>query len=686
MSFTIAVDIGGTFTDLLGYDDETGETVSAKTSTTPADFARAIDHCFRKIRPQPSDVQTFVHGSTVAINTVVEHKGARTALVVTKGTRDVYGIGRGNRPDAYDIWFHRPRPLVPRRLTFEVEERLGPDGVARTPFNESQATEVAARVAESQVEAVAVCLLHSWHNPVHERRMGELLRAALPDAYVTLSHDILREYGEYERMSTTVLNAYIGPTIRTYVEALERMLTDKGFAGELLIMQSNGGVMTPSAARTQPVATLESGPVAGFIAAAHVGSRLGHGNVIAFDMGGTTAKTNVVRDGKPQMAHGYHIGGYVTGHPMALPVVDTVEVGSGGGSIAVADASSGLRVGPRSAGAVPGPACYGQGGLEPTVTDANVVLGRIDPQQFLGGEMPLSLELARAAIQQRVAEPLGLSVEAAALAVVKIAVLNMSLAVRQVSVERGYDPRDFAMVAFGGAGPLHAVEVARALHIPTIIIPNFPGQFSAAGMLVADLRYDYVRTYYALLDRSDFAALHQIALELAATAQPRLDDLHAEGTEMRYWLDVRYSGQDSSIAVPVHIDTFARADRSGVRAAFNEMHQRAFGYHDPDHAVEIVSVRLAATARRSGTVPTAEPRVSQRNPQAVPSTTSGSPRMVWFEQAIECGVYRRDELIGGTQIAGPAVVQEYASTTLVFPGDRLEVVPTGELLIHLKGA
>ena len=684
MGFTIAVDIGGTFTDLLGHDDETGEIVSAKTSTTPVDLALAIERCFEKIAPAPHEVGTFVHGSTVAINTVIEHKGARTALVVTKGTRDVYGIGRGNRPDAYDIWFHRPRPLVPRHLTFEIEERLGPDGSVRTPVDDGHARDVAQRIAASDVSAVAVCLLHSWNNPAHEQRMGGLLREALPGAYITLSHDILREYGEYERMSTTVLNAYIGPRIRSYIDELERRLNSRGFSGELLIMQSNGGVMTPSAARTQPVATLESGPVGGFIAAAHVGARLGHANVIAFDMGGTTAKTNVVRDGAPQMAHGYHIGGYATGHPMTLPVVDTVEVGSGGGSIASADPLGGLRVGPQSAGAEPGPACYGRGGADPTVTDANVVLGRIDPNSFLGGEMPLDVEAARAAIHRCVAEPLGLSIEAAALAVVKIAVLNMSLAVRQVSVERGYDPRDFAMLAFGGAGPLHAIEVARTLHIPRIIIPNFPGQFSAAGMLVADLRYDYVRTYYKALDRSDFGELHRIAEDLVTAARPRLDQVHAASVEWRHSLDVRYAGQDSSIPVPIELAMLARGERASVTNAFNEIHQRMFGYHDRDQPLEIVSVRLAAIAKRR------DPAVAERPIGVLDETQLPTRpiavRPVWFEDATDCAVYDRARLSPAMHIVGPAVVQEYASTTLLFPGDRLAVTPTGELLIHLKDA
>ena len=689
MALTVAVDIGGTFTDLLGYDDRTGRLISAKRSTTPADFTRAIQDCLARVAAPPRDVETFIHGSTVAINTVIERTGARTALVVTRGTRDVYAIGRGNRPDAYDIWFTRPRPLVPRHLTFEVNERLGADGAVRVPFDDAQAAGVVARVKASGVDAVAVCFLHSWNNPAHERRMGELLRAAMPDAYVTLSHEILREYGEYERTSTTVLNAYIGPRISAYLDELDRRLRGDGFTGELLIMQSNGGVMSRPVARALPAATLESGPVGGFIAAARVGARLGYRHIIAFDMDGTTAKTNLVRHGEPQMAHGYHIGGYATGLPMTLPVVDTVEIGAGGGSIAKADALGGLRVGPDSAGAEPGPACYGRGGVEPTVTDANVVLGRIDPHGFLGGEMTLDVEAARTAIR-RVAAPLGVSEVAAALAIVEIAVMNMSLAVRQVSVERGCDPRDFALLAFGGAGPLHAADVARALHIPTVVVPAFPGQFSAAGMLMADVRHDYVRTYYEPLDRADFGALGRIADELSESARARLEGERASGThvELRLSLELRYTGQDFSMPVPVDRDLLAQSERDAVKHAFNAIHQQAFGYHDAEQALEVVSVRLTAVARRRVAPPFQDGEGDGDVDRDPDRAALHITRPVWFSARapVECRVYQRASLPAGARIEGPAIVQEYASTTLVGPGDGLDLAPTGELVITIGGS
>jgi N-methylhydantoinase A len=666
----VAVDIGGTFTDLLGYDTASGGLLSSKSPTTPAALEFGIRNCLEKAGVSVAAIDAFVHGSTVAINTVLERKGARTALVVTKGTRDVYKIGRGNRPDAYDIWFQRPEPLVPRHLTFEVEERLLATGEVHTAFNWAQAEAVAKSVSESGAEAVAVCFLHSWNNPVHESQMAGFLNSN-PKMYRSISHEILREYGEYERISTTVLNSYIGPKVSGYVQGLERMLQEEGFGANLWIMQSNGGVMSSSVARRLPVAMLESGPVGGFIAAARTGAALGYSNVIGFDMGGTTAKASPALGGEPQMSHGYHIGGYASGQPMMLPVVDTVEVGSGGGSIARVDHTGSLKVGPVSAGADPGPACYAKGGTEPTVTDANVVLGRLDPSRFLGGEMALNVEAAAEAINRSIARPLGLSQVEAARAIIKIAVMNMSLAVRQVSTERGYDPRDFVMVAFGGAGPLHASEVARTLHIPGVIVPNFPGQFSASGMLMAEPRHDFVRTYYRPLGQADFGELALIAAEMEALARERIG---SADIRMRHFLELRYAGQDFSL--PVSVDPSIEPKRSSVRAAFDEIHHLRFGYRKPDSALEIVNARLAATA------PPALPTLPAPS-QCTGPALFGKRAVIFNADAIDCPVYRRESLAPGERIQGPAVIQEYASTTLLFPQDRVEVTPTRELIIDV---
>ena len=470
--------------------------------------------------------------------------------------------------------------------------------------------------------------------------------------------------------------------VSTYVTDLQRMLGAQGFTGSLLIMQSNGGVMSPETACVIPVAMLESGPVGGFIAAAHVGKRLGFENVIGFDMGGTTAKTNLVKDGVPQLAHGYYIGGYVGGHPMMLPVVDTIEIGAGGGSIAWVDEVGALRVGPQSAGAEPGPICYGRGGTEPTITDANLVLGRLSPSEFLGGEMPLDVVSARAGIFEKIASRTGVTDIEAALAITKIAVMNMSLAVRGISVERGYDPRDFAMIAFGGAGGLHAVEVARELHIPTVIVPNYPGQFSALGMLMADIQHDYVQTYYRPLAQTDFAALKRICDGLIEDGRLRLarENVPAEAMFFQRLLDIRYAGQEFSIPVPVPAEYIETGDTDAIGETFNGVHERRYGYHTPEHALEIVNVRVSAVGRRK--------QMELPGPQAAGNGNGlAGRRMVYFESGakpVETPIFRRDRLPSGYQISGPAVVQEYASTTVLFLGDTLVVAETGELVITIR--
>src|SRR4029079_13108874 len=388
------------------------------------------------------------------------------------------------------------------------------------------------------VEAVAVCFLHAYANPEHERIAGEMIRKALPGVYLSLSHDILREYREFERMSTTVVNAYIGPKVGGYVKSLNASLGEIGFRGALSIMRSQGGVMAPEVATARPVAMMESGPVGGIIASARVGQALGFPNVISFDMGGTTAKASLIRDSEPTMAPGYYVGGYASGHPVMLPMIDVVEVGAGGGSIAWIDDIGALKVGPQSSGADPGPMCYRGGGTEPTITDANVVLGRLDPDNFLGGQMKLDADAAARGIEEKIAKPLKMDTVAAAQAILEIAISKMSLAVREVSVQKGYDPRDFALVASGGAGPLHVLAIARELHIPTVIVPLFPSHFSALGMLAADERHDFIRTYYSDLATLDFNALHKVYQEMHAQTRGSLRN--TSKAEERIQLDIRY--------------------------------------------------------------------------------------------------------------------------------------------------
>ena len=673
----MAVDIGGTFTDLIAFDDGAGRIHHAKSLTTPHDPVVGVLDCIRKTGLDPAGLAHLIHGSTIAINTLIERKGATVGLLVTRGTRDVYLIGRGNRPEAYNLFFHRAQPLVPRHRTLEIDERLYATGEVRERLNRESVREACVQLAEAGVDAVAVCFLHAYANPEHERAAGEIVAAALPQAFVSLSHEILREYREYERISTTVVNAYIGPTVGGYVRNLQSRLGALGFRGDLAIMQSNGGVMTPATAIERPVMMMESGPVGGIIASAAIGKALGYRNIISFDMGGTTAKAALVRDGEPTTAEGYYVGGYANGHPVVVPVVDVVEVGAGGGSIAWIDEVGALKVGPHSAGADPGPIAYRRGGTEPTITDANVVLGRIGTGDFLGGEMDLDAAGAQAGLAQKVGARLELDAADAARAVIAIAIAKMSLAVREVSVAKGYDPRDFALVASGGAGPPHALAIARELHIPTVIVPVFPSHFSALGMLMADERHDFSRTCYAELQVADFAALGGIVGEMQEAAR-RLMKGGGAATHQIFF-DLRYVGQEFALSVPVTAAQLAAADRDAIRRAFDALHEQRYAHHATDERVELINLRLVALGRRPKIVLPAIKAGGEIRPR--------ERRAVHFDvgRPFDCPVYRRDELPAGGAIAGPALVSEYGSTTVIFPGDRLSVAETGELVVAVAG-
>jgi N-methylhydantoinase A len=670
----VAIDIGGTFTDLIGFDQAAGRFMEAKSLTTPAQLGQGVIDCIRKSGVSAAAIDELIHGSTIAINTLIERKGAKTGLVVTRGTRDVYIIGRGNRPEAYNLFFHRHRPLVPRHLTREVGERLLSSGAVHAPLDRAGVAEACRVLAAAGVETVAVCFLHSYVNPEHERIAGEIIAAAMPGVYLSLSHQILREYREFERMSTTVVNAYIGPKVGGYVKSLDANLGAIGFRGALSIMRSNGGVMTPEIATERPAAMMESGPVGGIIAAAQVGQALDCRNVISFDMGGTTAKASLVRDGEPTMAPGYYVGGYAGGHPVMLPMIDVVEVGAGGGSIAWLDDVGALKVGPQSAGADPGPICYRGGGSEPTITDANVVLGRLDPDNFLGGQMQLDADAARRGIEEKIAEPLEISTTAAARAIVEIAIAKMSLAVREVSVAKGYDPRDFALVASGGAGPLHVVAIARELHIPKVIVPLFPSHFSALGMLLADERHDFIRTFYADLANVDFATLTKIHHEMVAEASTSLR--HAAEAQRQIHLDLRYVGQEFTLQVPVSVAQLEMGDRVGIRAAFDALYEHRYAHHSPDEPVEMVNIRLALIGKR--------PKLAFPRLAASDGAKSAQRREVYLADAgnaVSCPVYQRAALGAGDAIVGPALIQEHGTTTVLFEQDACTVAPSGELII-----
>jgi N-methylhydantoinase A len=682
----VAVDIGGTFTDLVAQD-EFGRVVVAKVLTTPLDHSEGVISAIAKGRVDLRDTALFLHGSTIAINTVIERKGVKTALITTRGFRDVYEIGRSNRPDAYNLFFERPVPLVPRSLRREVTERMTARGEIHTPLNRAEAAAVVAELKNAGVQSIAVCLLHSYANPAHEEALGEIIASVYPEAYVTLSHRILREYREYERTSTTAVNAYVGPVVARYLGSLREHLRRQGFSGEVLVMQSGGGVMSLPTAVQMPVRMMESGPVAGVIGAAKVASALGHPQAISFDMGGTTAKVSLTRNGNAEISNHYYIGGYNTGHPVMLPVVDIVEVGSGGGSIAWLDGAGGLKVGPVSSGALPGPACYGLGGTKPTVTDANLILGRLAEESFLGGEMRLDRSAAMAAVQDHVAEPLEMDINQAAVAIVRIANAHMALALRAVSVERGQDPRDFCLVASGGAGPLHGCTLARELKIPLVIIPRLPGQFSAWGMLVCDLRQDYVQTllrdYATVAPEEIQSALTELLnAGLAALGDEGNRSVTASAIDCR--LALRYRGQEYTVAVPLSGTSFTAADREPAAARFHELHRLLYGHAAPEEALELVGLRV--TVHRD--IEKARSFAAQAGflfdiPQSKASQPQRKVYMGERHGILDTPVYRRADLPLGAKFDGPAIIEEPASTTVVLPNDHVEVAQTGELVIEI---
>ena len=676
----IGVDIGGTFTDVTVMDTRDGSVTFGKALSTAEDLVRGILDAIAVTACSPSDAEFIIHGSTVAINAILERTGAKTALVTTRGFRDVYEIGRVNRPDSFNLAFRKHVPLIPRALRFEVPERMLYDGSVETPLDEPAARGVAQAVKRQGAESVAVLFLHSYANVAHEERMVELLREALPDAYLTASHQVSREQREYERTSTVAANAYVGPRVSTYLGRLEGRLTADGFTGNLLIMQSSGGLCDVATAREQCIQMLESGPAAGVVATKAVSDVLGRNDVICFDMGGTTAKACVLQAGAAGLSSDYFIGGYNEGLAIRIPVLDIKEIGTGGGSIATVDEAGGLHVGPRSAGASPGPACYGGGGTQPTVTDAHLLLGHLAADRFLAGRMRLDAGAAYDAVRTHVAEPLGLDVALAAGGIIAIATAAMANAVRAVTTERGLDPRDFTLVAYGGAGPLHAVDVARELAISTVIVPQAPGTFSAYGMLVADLRREYARTYRAPLTNDGLRGTEAVfgTLEVEARAWLRGAGVASEETQLEHAVDVRYVGQNYSVTIPLA----PGAPHAAVKAAFDAAHQQRYSHSAPDEPAEIIAARVSIVGRLSKPVLAGLPAGTGA---PAPSAVLGTRRVRFGPRSeTEATVYDRARLCSGDTFAGPAIVQEDGSATVVPAGVRVEVQPSGHLILAVN--
>jgi N-methylhydantoinase A len=670
----VATDVGGTFTDFAAYDDSTQELIIAKTSTTER-VVDAIVTCFEKAKIAPAATTHFFHGNTIAINTVIEEKGAVTGLLTTKGFRDILELGRGNIHNSFDLMFDTPRPLVPRRLRLEADERMVAGGVVLKELNTAQAGEAIQELLREGAGSIAICLLHAYANPDHELRLKTLVNEIAPGAFVTASSDLSRQYREFERTSTTVLNAYVGPRSTEFFNHLEAFLTGADFRGVAMIMQSNGGTMPIETAKRQPVRTMESGPVGGTIAAAYVGKKVGYDNVVAFDMGGTTAKVSIVREGKFEIADGYVIGTVEMGYSLQLPVIDILEVGSGGGSIAHLDEMGLLKVGPVSAGAVPGPVCYGRGGDRPTVTDANVVLGRLSPAYFLGGEIELDADAARAAIENVVAKPLAIGVLEAALGIVRVADASMAHAVRIMTVQKGHDPRDFVLFAYGGGGPGHACSIARELGIGTVVIPPYPGIFSAIGMLLSDAKESFKLSRICRLADADDATFEALFGDMEREGRERMRSAGFDDADITYAraVEMRYSGQEFTLRLPFgggEPDAFGDLHRR-----FAELHALRYGHAFESMPSEIVDLIVEVY----GHLPKPVVRLATTTGPVV----SAPSRRVYFEDEgfIECRVCRRDALAPGTLVDGPLIVEEATSTTLIHPGDSVTVDAESNLVI-----
>jgi N-methylhydantoinase A len=682
-SLRLAADIGGTFTDVAAFDERTGKLTFGKALSTPQRLVEGINAGVEKAGSDYKSAGLFLHGSTIAINTILERKGAKTALLITEGFRDIYEIGRINRPDAYNLFFRKHEPLVERALRFEVKERVLSDGEIERPLDEKEIETFGRMLARLGVEATAILFLNCFAKRDHEARAKAILERNHPEMFVSASHELSEEYREFERCSTVVANAYVGPIVRGYLGEIEHRIRSGGFSGSFLIVQSTGGLYDADQAKSHCVQMLESGPAAGVIGTQALCRALGLKNAIAFDMGGTTAKAGVIHNGEALTTGAALIGGYDRALPVQIAMMDIFEVGTGGGSIARVE-EGGLRVGPQSAGAAPGPACYGLGGTEPTVTDANLVLGRLAADRFLGGEMRLEVEAAQRALTERVAKPLGMNVTAAADGILRIAATAMSYAVKGVTTERGLDAGDFALVAYGGAGPLHAVQVAREIGIRTVIVPTAPGVFSAFGMLFSDLRCDFVRTWFTRLEDAPFAAIERVYRDLERQGRVAIagTSIKPQKITLKRAADMRYVGQEHAVTVDLPLKVFEREDRRAIKRLFDAMHELRYGTSAPDERAEIVSLRSTVTGLMRK--PPQE-RVA-RGGRAPDKAAFTGRRPVYLDGKFRSTpTYARAALTAGNRISGPALIEEHAATTVLLPGDRLEVDGGGHLIIKVAG-
>jgi N-methylhydantoinase A len=674
----VSVDVGGTFTDVIVLDEATGAIRLEKVATTPANPAEGVLQGFQKADAAAGEIGFFVHGTTLGINAMLTRSGAKVAVVTTRGFRDVYLLGRTDREPMYDFKHKKPESLVPRYLCFEIDERLNYKGEVLTPFNREQAREVVRRIKAEGVQSVAVCFLHSYANPAHELAMLEVLQQEAPEISVTLSHLLSREYREYERTSTTVIDAYIKPITRTYLTRLDNELRNDGFGGHFLMTRSGGGAMTLETAKDQPVHLVLSGPAGGVIGAAYLGKLIGQPNLITFDMGGTSLDVSLIADGHVTIEN-QQVFELL---PISIPTIDIHTIGSGGGSIAWTDDGGHLQVGPKSAGADPGPACYNKGGQDVTFTDAALTIGYLDPDNFLGGEIQIDAALAKAAIEKLTGK-LGMSVNDVAAGIVHISEAKMAGAVRVISIERGYHPKDFALCAFGGGGAFVAANVARELGIPRAIIPPGPANFSALGMLMVDVVHDYAQTSVMGLEKLDTAAVNEIYATLKAQGLAALaeDGFAVEDQSFIPTAELRYRGQEHTVNIPMPGLELQPEHIPAIVEAFNSAHQQQYGHSMMEDPIEIVTFRLRAV----GLLPRPNLSTIEKGSGDIAAAHKGTRSIYNRTRAgtIDYQVYDRARLGAGDSITGPAIVEEDSSTTLVHEGDSLTVGDYGELVITI---
>ena len=682
MAWRIGVDSGGTFTDVCLFNDETGHVEVWKVASTPDDpsrgIAQGVQEGVAQVGASPAEVGYFGHGTTVATNALIQHRGVPTALITTAGFRDLLEIGRQKRPDLYDLQADKEPVLVSRDLRLEVPERVRHDGTVETALDEDALRRVVRRLRETGVKSVAVCFLYGFMRPEHEIAARRILAEEFPEAFACTSHEVAPEFREYERMSTAVVNAYLGPVMQGYIERLGGRLADLGVSATPHLTQSNGGVIGFEQAARLPVRTILSGPSTGVVAAQEIGRLVGIDNLITFDMGGTSSDVALLAGGVCRLASEAVVHGY----PIKAPMLDIHTVGAGGGSIAYVDGGGLLKVGPRSAGADPGPVCYDRGNDEPTVTDANVVLQTLNPTHLLGGRMKVRQDLARAAIG-RVADRLGMDAMATAQGIISVVTANMARAIRVISVQRGHDPRDYTLVAFGGAGPLHAARLARELDIGRILVPRNPGILCATGLLLTDLRADFASTRLLTLSVEALPAIEAAFRTLRERAEAWFveEAVPPDARRVARTVDMRYAGQNYELSVPLPDGPVTMAILDALAAGFAAAHERMYGFIAEGETVQLVTYRVEAT----GVVPKAAFRAA---PDAGPDASAAvvGRRDVWLPEAggfVSCPVYDREKLRPGNRIEGPAIVEQMDATTVVLPDMTAYVEPYLNLVLEV---